>query len=357
MFSSFKRFLFTAGALILVVSLLGMPTLALAGTAVFDYATPIFGLARGPGGNLLVADAGAGIVMLNNGTGKLVVSLPGVADMSVIRGSQMYAVTGNGSPTPSMLFRGSIDDFGPFADLGAFEAAVNPDGGEIDSNPYDVESLADGSALIADAGGNSILVVDSQGNVDWVATLPYEFVSTANAKALVGCPEPSVPEAAFLCFLPEMIPAEAVPTSIAVGADGAYYVGELKGFPGPVGVSKIWRIEPGARHAVCGSSPQCRVVADGFTSIVDLSFGLDGTLYVTEFDENSFLAVELEAFFGVPGGMAGGTVNACNLSTWNCQVKASGLFMPIATAVDKKGQLYAAVNSLIPGAAAVIQLP
>lgn len=355
--SSKKKILLAGGSLILILSLMGMPALALANVAAFHYATPIFGLAQGPGGNLLVADAGAGIVMLNGGTGKVIVALPGVADMSVIRGSQMYAITGNGSPTPTMLYRGSIDDFRPFADLGAFEAAANPDGGEIDSNPYDVETLPDGSALVADAGGNDLLIIDTKGNVDWVATFPDELVSTANLKALIGCPEPSLSEAAFVCFLPAMIPAEAVPTSIAVGSDGAYYVGELKGFPGPIGVSKIWRIEPGTRHAVCGSSSQCSVVASGFTSIVDLNFGLDGTLYVTEFDENSFMAVELSFSFGIPGALAGGTVNTCNTSTWSCQALATDLTLPIATTVDKKGKLYAAVNSLIPGAAAVIALP
>jgi hypothetical protein len=166
-----------------------------------------------------------------------------------------------------------------------------------------------------------------------------------------------VPAAAFICTLPDMMPAQAVATSVAVGPEGAYYVGELKGFPGPTGVSKVWRIEPGARHATCGASSQCSVVADGFTSIVDLSFGADGKMYVTEFDENSFLAVELDAFFGVPGALVGGTVSSCDMTSWSCQEVATSLTRPTATAFDKSGQLYAAVNALIPGAAAVIPLP
>jgi hypothetical protein len=83
-----------------------------------------------------------------------------------------------------------------------------------------------------------------------------------------------------------------------------YYGGELKGFPAPTGASRIWRIERGTRHATCGSDPRCSIVADGFTSIVDLKIGRGGNMYVTEIDEASWAAVE------IPGLQpAGGTVN------------------------------------------------
>ncbi len=58
------------------------------------------------------------------------------------------------------------------ANLGAFEADVNPDGGEIDSNPFDVAALPGGRALVADAAANALLIVQADGTVDWVATLP-----------------------------------------------------------------------------------------------------------------------------------------------------------------------------------------
>src|SRR5690606_31280663 len=122
-----------------------------------------------------------------------------------------------------------------------------------------------GRTLVADAGGNVLLEIDSRGHVDWVALFPEELVSTANIKALAGCPDP-VPDLAFACELPDMMPAQPTPTSIAIGPDGAWYVGELKGFPAPTGESRIWRIEPGTRHADCATSPACTVVADGFTS-------------------------------------------------------------------------------------------
>jgi hypothetical protein len=344
-------------SLLFLAILVALPTAALAdGVPSFDFSTPLFGLAASPDGSLLVADSGSGIVELRNGVGSLAVSLPGVVDIAPIGRGDMFAlVSGNETDPAGRLFRVSRGGTRELANLLAFETEFDPDGAGIDSNPFDVAVLNGGKALVADAAGNDLLIVDQQGNIDWVATLPDELAPTDNAKNLVGCPTDN-PDLAFICGLPPMIPAQAVATSVAVGPDGAYYVGELKGFPGPLGMSRVWRIEPGTLHAQCGSSPACSVVASGFTSIVDLAFGPDGTLYVVEFDEASFLAPELEVFFGIPGLMQGGTVNACDLSG-SCSVVAGGLPLPIAAAVDKTGALYAAIASLIPGAAQVISLP
>ena len=344
--------------LLVMACIVMIPTAVLADAVPsYDFATPIFGLAVAPDRSLLVADGGAGVVELRKGEGNLIAELPAVADVAPIGRGDMFAVTGGGeSETAWKLFRVSHGSLHKIADLLAFETNVNPDGGVIDSNPFDVEALSGGKALIADAAGNDLLIVDQQGNVDWVATFPVELVPTQNAKDLLGCPTPP-PGFEFACDLPELLPAEAVPTSIAIGPDGAYYVGELKGFPAPAGASKVWRIEPGTLHAECGTSPACTVVASGFTSIVDLTSGPDGRLYVVEIDEASFAAVELELFFGLPGLTVGGTVNACDSSTLTCTEAATGLPIPIAAAVDREGTVYVAISALIPGAAQVITLP
>jgi hypothetical protein len=241
------------------------------------------------------------------------------------------------------------------ADLYQFETDNNPHTAPSpnapDSNPFDVEVLNGGDVLVADAGGNDLLIVDQRGRVDWIAVFPNETVSSADIKSLAGCPTP-VPQLAFVCGFPAMMSAQPVSTSVAVGPDGAYYVSELKGMPAPRGRSRIWRVEPNARHADCATSPACSIVATGFTSIVDLTFGPDGTLYVVEFDEASWAAVE----FGV--GSQGGTVNACNTATWTCSPVATGLTMPMGAAVDRRaGEVYVTTNVLIPGAAQVIKLP
>jgi hypothetical protein len=317
----------------------------------YDFATPVFGLATAPDGSLLVADAGAGVVELRKGAGSLVAALPGAADVAPIGRGDMYVIRGGGpGQTTGALFRVSRGGMRQIADLYAFEAAVNPHPAAVDSNPFDVEVLGGGHALVADAGGNDLLMVDANGQIDWIAVFPNEVVPTDDLKTLAGCPA-APPGLGFICGLPPALPAQAVSTSVAIGPDGAYYVGELKGFPAPRGRSRVWRVEPGARHVQCGSSPECTVVASGFTSIVDLAFGPDGTLYVVEFDEASWAAVE----FGL--ATLGGTVNACDPATGGCTQVATGLPMPIAVAVDRRGTRYAAINALVPGAAQVVQLP
>jgi hypothetical protein len=313
----------------------------------FDFTTPVFGLATAPDGSLLVADAGSGVVELRKGVGSLIAEAPEVTDVAPIGRRSVWALTSGGD---KKLYWGSGGTVKTIADIGAFEAAVNPDGGEIDSNPFDLAALGGGRVLVADAAANALLIADRNGHLDWVATLPDELVPTDNVKHLAGCPDAD-PEFAFVCNLPDQIPAQPVTTSVAVGPDGAYYVSELKGFPAPLGRSRIWRIEPGTRHANCGSSPECSVVADGFTSIVDINFGPDGTLYVVEIDEASWLAVEL-------GGAAavGGTVDACTWGSFTCTEDAAGLPIPIAVAVGKAGTVYVAIWALVPGQAKVITI-
>jgi hypothetical protein len=295
---------------------------------------------------LFVADAGQGIVRLGTDAGRLAVVLPDVSDVSPFGKHRMWAVTSGKKNKKLWVVVHRRAHY--VANLGAFEKNVNPDQGAIDSNPFDVEALGGGQVLIADAAANALLIANRQGDVDWVATLPQQDVSTQNAKDLVGCPNAD-PANEDICALPPTIPAEPVTTSVAVGPDGAYYVGELKGFPAPTGESRVWRIEPGTLHADCSTSTACSVVADGFTSIIDLHFGLDGTLYVVEFDEGSWFAVELEQPLG-------GTVDACDSTTWTCSEAASGLQMPVSVTTTASGAVFALVGALIPGGAAVVPI-
>ena len=345
----------TLSVIVAVATLSLAPTTATAQIPDYQFAGPVFGIDTAPDGSLLVADGGAGIVEFRKGVGSLVVDLPGVADMSPVGRNSGWAITFSGDVAteqpPSAWDVHQIHNGRAVfvADLLAFEKANNPDGGTdpvegINSNPYDVVALNASTALVADAGGNDVLIVDHKGNVDWIAVLPPELVSTANLQSLLNCPDVPV-ELSFLAFVcgVEMLPAESVPTSIAIGPDGAYYVAELKGFPAPTNESRIWRIEPGTRHFLCQNDPAptdpCQIVADGFTAIVNLRFGPDGTLYVTELDEASW-AFE----FGL--ATQGGTVNACNVMTWSCSVLAGDLVLPTATAVGRDGTVYVVVDAL-----------
>jgi hypothetical protein len=329
----------------------GFAPFASATSAPYQFTTPVFGLAAGSGSVLFAADSGAGIVRLQGDEGRLAVELPAVTDVAPLRPGRMWAVTSTGGN--KKLYRVVRGTPHEVANLGRYEKTVNPDEGAIDSNPFDLAALGGRRVLIADAAANALLIANRRGGVNWVATLPDELVSTDNAKTLAGCPD-APPELADICDLPDEIPAQPVSTSVAVGPDGAYYVTELKGFPAPVGESRIWRIEPGTRHVHCdadATDSPCTVVADGFTSIVDITFGPDGTAYVVELDEASWFAVEV-----APDAMAGGTVDTCDSTTWVCTEEATDLTMPMAVAVNASGP-FAVVSALIPGAAEVIPLP
>lgn len=304
--------------------------------AEFVLSAPVFGLSAAPNGALLAAEGFVGLEELLQDQANLFAELPGVSGVAHVGRSNVFAVTGEppeGLPVPGgqSLYRISRGNVERVADLLAFEEAVNPD--QVwnplppESNPFNVAHLRGGTVLVADAAANAILIVESDGDVDWVAVLPPEVLPFAGGS----------------------IPAQPVATSIAVGPDGAYYAGELKGFPGNPGNSRIWRIEPGTRRTVCPSAA-CTEVIDGLTSIVDLEFGPDGTLYVVELDEAGWLATE------TPTGIApaaGGAVKACDVVAGTCATMASGLDLPTAIAVGTDGTVWVAENSGIPGTATI----
>ena len=322
-----------------------------------DFNNLLFGLNVGSGDELIVAEAGNGAVELDpdDGDKTLLGSLPGISDVIQIGRREYLAVTGGGDPTDASaasLYRIKNGNVTKIADLGAFEAAVDPAGDEPESNPFDLAKWRGGKAFVADAAGNSILAVDRNGNVDWVASLPQHLVSTQPLKDAVGCPN-APPDLAEFCDLPEMFEADPVATTVAIGPDGAIYAGELTGFPATPGTSRVWRIEPDARHVKClednDEDDDCTLVeTPPFTSIIDINFGEDGTAYVLELDEASWLAAE-------NGQGVGGTVNACrshgdgddedvdNGAAWSCEEIATGLPFPLAVAIDDES-VYVTIN-------------
>lgn len=336
----------------LVTALVLLLALPMGAAAVGGFASPLFGMTTASNGDILVADTGAGITAVRNGQIRVVVPLPGVTDVSVER-NRMWALTTGFDPesdSGQAIYAISGDTPVMVANLFAFEA-TDPDGAGVDSNPFDLEIDGPRSALVVDAGGNDLFRVDHQGNIDLLAVFPDEVVSTANIQSLIGCAGEPIPDLAFICDIPFM-PAQSVPTSIAIGPDGSIYVGELKGFPAPTGESSIWRVSPSADAAQCGADPDCTELFDGgFTSIIDMVFGPDGKLYVAELDELSWFATE----FGFPS--PGGTINACDVATLTCDEVATGIPMLTAITFGSDGTLWSTSNALIPGLAEVNPVP
>jgi hypothetical protein len=158
------------------------------------------------------------------------------------------------------------------ADLGRFEARHHPDHGAgtevrfgqsaIDSDPYAIVAYRGGYA-IADAGANDLLFVSPSGKISVLAVFPT--IKERAAAGAFGSKQKKAIEAE----------AQAVPDSLAVGPDGALYVGELGGIPDALGESDVYRVLPGHRPTV---------YASGLTGVDDIAFDSRGRLLVLEID-------------------------------------------------------------------------
>jgi hypothetical protein len=220
----------------------------------------------------------------------------------------------------------------------------NLEGPPSESNPFGVAALKDGTVLVADAAGNDLLRVWPNGYIKTVARLKPRTVTVPSGLG------PEAPPAGT------RMPAEAVATSVTVGSDGYWYVGELRGFPATPKTSQIWRIKPGSYGAVCDPAKpykgKCTRYADGYTSIVDLAGGPKGTLAVVELAKVSWLKWEM-------GGSPVGSLYLQFPGKWHKagfkkELAPGKLILPAGTAISRQGKIY--VSSPIFGPGAVYQV-
>ena len=313
-------------------------------------------LAFSPGGQLYVAEAGVGgdaacaehpefgescvgpsgsiaRVDGNGSVSRVVTGLPSVANEQDATGPSDLTFTGNARFAVSIglgappEFRDALGSDGAWlghvltgdlrtgaleseADLVAYEASENPDGTDIDSNPVGLARWGN-TWVVADAGGNSVVRTDGT----TVATLP---------------PVPAFgPAAPFPGF-----PADAVPTDVVRGPDGAWYVSQLVGYPFEKGSSSVWRVVP-------GSAPT--TWATGLTNVTSLAFADDGSLYAVEIAENGLLSGPIGRLAKVTkGGSSHATV-------------AAGLFAPYGVAV-RGSDAYVTTGSVFPGGGQVVKV-
>ncbi len=197
------------------------------------------------------------------------------------------------------------------ADLGAFEAANNPDGDDVRTDPYSLVREADGKFLVTDASGNDIVKAD-----------------------------PATGDVSLLTVFPEQPNTyESVPDCIVKGPDGAYYVGLLTGVPFPAGAANVYRVSP--------TTGVAKVVASGFTNIADIAFSPDGTLNVLEISEHG-LADQ--------NGPVPGALFSVNLATGTKTLIAdNGLVFPTGMTVGPDGSLYVSNFGVSPTGGQVLR--
>ncbi len=216
-----------------------------------------------------------------------------------------------GAVGATMATVGRVTPSGSFsvtADVGTFEKQDDPDEDEPDSNPYGILVLP-GRRIVADAGGNALLEISANGDIRTLAVFP-ELV------------------------LPTGPPRDAVPTGLALGPDGAYYVGQLTGGPFAVGAANVYRVPPD------GGTPQ--IHASGFTNIIDIAFAQDGSLYVLQ------IANPIPNF-------AGGTLIRVAPDGTRTTIDVP-LFAPGGVAIATDGAIYVTNNSILPGGGEVLRI-
>jgi len=310
------------------------------------------GLAIGPEGGLYVAEAGRGgpgpcgrnspgELRCYGPTGavsrlwrghqeRIATGLPSHAlpDGSAAAGPHDISFHGRGGAYITMglgndqRLRDAMEEAGPFfgtlikmsasgewrivADILDHETTVNPGGGPVDCNPYGVLA-EDGSRLVTDAGGNSLLRVKANGDITTVAAFP----SRAQGRA-----------------------TDAVPTSVVQGADGAYYVSELSGVPFAAGSARIYRVVP-------GQLPE--IFLTGFKTVIDMAFDDDGNLFVVEHAGGP-------VFFGGPGRLLRIAPDGTRT------VVRGDLDRPTSVAIGPAGEVYVTNHGITPGIGEVLQV-
>lgn len=294
------------------------------------------GLTFAPGGRLYVAQAGLGGATL---TGKIteirypwlpnpliedVVSglisvgdegeIVGVAGLSAIGNGTIYAImdlSNAGTGFPSQLGRllkasqgGQVHEV---SNVGDFNFTWSADHVDLapndfpDSNPYGVLALAN-QLYVADAGTNTLNLVKPNGSDE------------------------------ILAYFPNNIIADATPTCIAKGPDGALYIGTLALVDSIVfGPSaKVYRVNPSQANPSDFSTVLhvATLWASDLWPINGCTFGPDGSFYASQLITNS--------------NFGGGDVVKIPFATPNVHISLTNgaLLFPAGVAVGPDGSIY-----------------
>jgi DNA-binding beta-propeller fold protein YncE len=288
-----------------------------------DNLTSPLGFAVADDGSLYVAEAFAGLLTQIDPSGdrtELASAPPGSGTAGVAltkNGSVYYTLTlppEQGGAPDTALARVNPDGSAEIlASLAEFEAENNPDAdneygvlkdgkcynrlskyekyiggpirskGIIESNPYAVADEGYGSAVVADAAGNSIVRV-TNGKVSTVAVLPAinqkldkdtvrKLKRQVNRKLERKDKDPIKRDYFDVC-IGKKFASNPVPTDVEVGPGGNLYVSTLPGFPELPGYARVYRVNP--------ATGALSVVAKGLTGATDLAVADDGTIYVSE---------------------------------------------------------------------------
>jgi len=245
----------------------------------------------------------------------------GVADVAFI-GNTLYALDsgagcshGDAGTDTSVLRVNPDGTTTQVADLSAFYKAhpvakPNPADFEPDGTPYSMVAV----------GGMLYVVEPNHGELDKVDPTTGTITRVVDISASQG---------------------HIVPTSVAVGPDGNFYVGNLTTIPYPDGGAVILKITPAG---------QLTVFARGLTTVLGVAFDRQGQLYAVETSTGNSAKAP---FFGGPG-----TGKVVRLTGGSPVPVATGLSFPTGMTFGSDGNLYVSNFGFgfSPGAGQVVKV-
>lgn len=192
-----------------------------------------------------------------------------------------------------------------YIDLYAFEAAQNPDGEDVTSNPSDIATNGEGLLYIVDASANALLT--------WTAEDGLQLFHAWDD-------------------LP-------VPTTVALDAEGNVYVGFLSAFPFDPRSARIEKLSPAG---------EVLETFEGLTAVTDVHVAEDGTIY----------AVQIADGFG-DNGWNPNTGSIVTVSADGVTPIAESLSFPYSMAFAPDGSISVSVNSSFSpvGSGEIISIP
>lgn len=321
------------------------------------------GLSTAPGGGLYLAEAGSGGQACAGGgpEGESCAGLTGSLDRLSITGSHAVVkriVTGLISASSP----GGIAAEGPvavsarpggmfYAQFGLSSHAVPPPG-VIPSDLRDA-ALAQLGHLVWVKRDGSVRDISDVGGQDWTWTSTRVFLAPndfpdanpnavlyshghiytvdAGANTLVEVKRSGAVKVLAFFPTPPGSQSDAVPTCIARGPDGAFYVAELLGGYYSPGGARVWRVVPGQEPTVWAS---------GLTAVQGCGFGANGAFYATEFQANG---LDLG-----PAANPAGVVVRITPDGTRTELGAGKLYYPSGFAPGPNGSIYVSNCSIAP---------
>lgn len=242
----------------------------------------------------------------------------------------------------------------PLADFAQYEAANNPDGTDLISNPY-AFTIKDDNAYVVDGGGNTIYSVGLDGSgIKNVAAFPLKNVQLT-VDQFPTLPEGTVDPTGGAPLPPGYTQAsnglpvsnQSVPTGITVAPDGSLTISEYTYFPYPEKEARIFSVNP--------DDLSIKTIYDGFTQLTGVAYDADGSLYALQHINTSEWK-EIQQGGVITGDISGSVIKIGKDGTRETIWSGNGLEAGSGITVGADGNLYIANRARLAGTGQIIKI-